>query len=179
MAQIVVPDNELNSFDLPRVCIITGATQNVVFKKVKFSWYPRWVGVTVLINVLVAAVLAAVLTKRVQGELPFLEEAYAAWRKGRILFAFSIVLAVGLLIGGVILLASEQPIPGAAALVATLVVPIVVWVKFLKDCNVTCTRIADGHTTLKIPSDEAAMKISSHLSGARPNRPARAAGMGF
>jgi len=178
MAQITLPDNELNSFDLPRVCVVTGATQGVVFKPVKFAWYPRWVAAFILVNVLVMAVVAAIMTKRVQGELPFTEEAFAAWRKGRILFGVSIFLAICLLCGGVGLLASDVPVPGIAALVVMLGLPIGVWVGFLKGNNITCTRIADGYTTLTIPSDAAAASIQAHLTGGnRVRRPAMAAGL--
>jgi hypothetical protein len=40
---ITIPSNELNSFGLPPVCVVTGSREGVVFKPVKFSWYPRWV----------------------------------------------------------------------------------------------------------------------------------------
>jgi hypothetical protein len=58
------------------------------------------------------------------------------------------------------------------------VVPIGIWVAFVKGRTITCTRIADGKTTLTIPSDAAAAKIQAHLSGGnRAQRPAMAAGM--
>ncbi|MBI3181766.1 MAG: hypothetical protein HYZ28_06450 [Myxococcales bacterium] len=170
MAKIVIPDNELNSFDLPRVCVVTGATEGVVFKPVKFSWYPRWVVVLVLVNVLLAAIVAMILTKRVKGELPFTEEAYAAWRKGRVLFGLSIGFALAALVGGIAALANELGPLGGVLMLAALAVPIAVGVVFLRGKGVACVEIAKGHTTLKIPSGEAAMQIERHLRAGGVNR---------
>ncbi len=177
MAQIIVPDNELNSFDLPPVCVVTGATQGVVWKKVKFAWYPRWVTVLILVNVLVMAIVAAILTKRVKGELPFTEEAYSAWRRGRIFFGLAITAAIGLLIGGAVALATDSPAVGVALLLLTFAVPIAVWFAFVKGKTVTCTRIADGSTSLNIPSEAAATQIRTHLTGGASRRPALASRM--
>jgi hypothetical protein len=171
MPQIVIPDNELNAFDLPRVCVVTGQSQNVVFKPVKFSWYPRWIGVLVLVNVLLAVIVASIMTKRVKGELPFTEEAWAAWRKGRMLMAFSVIGAIALFVGGAVLMANDLPAPGVVGLVASLVLPIVIGVKFLRNKGVTCAKIADGKTTLTIPSEEAAIAIQRHLTGAEAHVP--------
>ncbi|MBX5482766.1 MAG: hypothetical protein IRZ16_13135 [Myxococcaceae bacterium] len=59
MAQLVdSPNNELNEFDLPRTCIATGATDGVVFKPVKFAWYPKWPLIFVPITLAIAIILA-------------------------------------------------------------------------------------------------------------------------
>ena len=177
MREIILPADELNEFDLPRVCVVTGQTENVVFKPVNFSWYPRWVAVFILINLLVAAIIAFALTKRVKGHLPFTEEAFKAWRTGITLFALSIMAAIGLFIGGGVLLASSQEGLGLAALAAALAVPIFVGVKFMRHRGPVVQRIADGQITLKLPSEEAVLTIEHHLVSGRKSPRAMSRGM--
>jgi hypothetical protein len=177
MREIILPADELNEFDLPRVCVVTGQTENVVFKPVNFAWYPRWVAIFVLINLLIAAIIAFALTKKVKGHLPFTEEAFKAWRTGITLFALSVVAAIGLFIGGIIMLASHSEGLGVVALVAALAVPIFVGVKFLRHKGPVVQRIADGQITLKLPSDEAVMRIEQHMVSGRKAPRAVAGGL--
>ncbi|RKG63079.1 hypothetical protein D7V80_32075 [Corallococcus sp. CA054B] len=74
---------EMNAFDLPPVCLITGERQGVVFKPVAFSWYPPWISRFLLLGVLalalvpilpIALFVASVRTKQALGTLPFTEE---------------------------------------------------------------------------------------------------------
>ena len=167
MREIILPADELNEFDLPRVCVVTGQTENVVFKPVKFAWYPRWVVVFVLINVLIAAIIAFALTKKVKGHLPFTEEAFKAWRTGILLFALSIPLGIALFVAGIWLLSSANEALGAAALVASVAVPTFVGIKFMRHRGPVVQHISDGLITLKLPSDEAVMRIEQHLVSGR------------
>jgi hypothetical protein len=167
MREIILPADELNEFDLPRVCVVTGQTENVVFKPVKFAWYPRWVVVFVLINLLIAAIIAFALTKKVKGHLPFTEEAFKAWRTGITLFALSIVGAIGLFVGAMVLLGTGKEPLGLVALVAAVGVPTFVGIKFMRHKGPVVQRIADGRITLKLPSDEAVMRIQQHLVSGR------------
>ncbi|WNG50613.1 hypothetical protein F0U60_45675 [Archangium minus] len=168
MPQLVLPANEMNEFDLPRVCIVTGQTEGVVFKDVKFSWYPRWVSLFVVLNVLIAALIAFALTKRAKGQLPFTEDAWKQWKRGQLLFGFSVVLAIVLCMGSFFLLMSglrENGTPGLGApgIVLAFALPITVWFLFLRNKGPLVERIAEGQVTLKIPSDFAADTIARHL----------------
>ncbi len=107
MHSVNVPASELTEFDLPRVCVVTGQTQGVEFHPVKFSWYPRWVVALILVNLLVAAIVAQVLTKKVSGKLPFTPEAHAAWKKGKLLYGLSFV-AFLVFIGAMIFAAAND-----------------------------------------------------------------------
>jgi hypothetical protein len=161
--QIDLPENELNEFDLPRVCIVTGATDGVVFKPVKFSWYPPWVGALVIFNLLIAAIVASILTKRVKGQLPFTEEAFKQWKQGQLFFGLSIVAAIALFAGAFILFFNELAPLGALAMVATIAVPVVVFRLYLRNRAPVVKRIADGRVTLVLPSDAAVVAIRNHL----------------
>jgi len=161
--QIDLPENELNEFDLPRVCIVTGATDGVVFKPVKFSWYPSWVSVLVIINVLIAAIVASILTRRVKGQLPFTEESFKAWKRGQLFFALSIVAAIALFVGGFVLSFNQPGGLGALGILLAIAVPIVVYRKYLRNRAPVVKRIADGRVTLVLPSDAAVEAIRNHL----------------
>ncbi|XXF78697.1 hypothetical protein P2318_02765 [Myxococcaceae bacterium GXIMD 01537] len=165
MAHLVtVPEGELSSFDLPRVCVVTGETEGVEFRPVKFSWYPRWVMLLVLFNLLIAAIVAMALTKKVKGELPFSEAAWTAWKRGQALFALSCVLAIAAFVGGIALLVGDNGGLGVAAMVLAIALPVGVGVAFLANRGPVVQRIADGTITLKLPSAQAAHRIELHLA---------------
>jgi hypothetical protein len=168
LATVEIPVNEMTSFDLPKVCLITGSTENVSFKPVKFSWYPRWIAVFILVGWPIALILALVLTKRAKGELPFTEDAHRRWKLGQALLALSIIAALGLFVGGVALLVSDQPVFGIACLVLCLGLPITVGVVFVQGKRILCTKIDKEIVFLKIPSASAAGAVVQHLhAGAR------------
>lgn len=174
--QIDLPENELNEFDLPRICIVTGKTEGVVFKPVKFSWYPRWVAALVIINLLIAAIVAAILTKRVKGELPFTEEAYKQWKRGQVLFTLSVIAALVAFFAGIIMLAGEKlAVVGLLLMLASFVGPIAIYLTQLKNKGPVVHRIADGTVTLQLPSAAATDAIRRHLfSSNKSARPAQA-----
>jgi hypothetical protein len=164
MATLSIPENEMTSFDLPKVCIVTGSRQNVAFRPVKFQWYPRWIG-GFAIAPLIMIVLMMVLMRRAKGELPFTDEAWEAWRKGKLLMALGSVGAIVLAGAGIAALANRLEAVGAVLLLAAVALPIVIGVKFLMGRGPTCTKIADGRIELKIKSETAAQEIQRHLEG--------------
>jgi hypothetical protein len=163
MNKLVLPVNEMNEFDLPRVCIVTGQTEGVVFKDVKFSWYPRWVVIFVLVNVLLAAIIGLILTKKAKGQLPFTEEAWKKWKQGQLFFGLSCVMAILTFVGGISMMAAGRSEFGVTGVVLTFAVPITIWARFVRNKGPMVERIDDGQVTLKIPSDFAADAISRHL----------------
>ncbi len=164
MAQISIPQNEMSSFDLPKVCIITGETENVQFRPVKFQWYPRWIGVFGMAP-LIMIILLALLMRRAKGELPFSDAAWEAWKKGKMMLALGIVGCIVLLGAGGAAVANRMEGLGVLMFLAGIVLPIVVGVVFLAGRGPTCTRIDAGYVELKIKSDAAAEQIRRHLQG--------------
>jgi hypothetical protein len=169
MTEISIPDNEMNEFDLPRIDIITGSTDGVVFKPVKFQWYPQWVAVFALAP-LIFIILALVLMRRTKGELPFTEASYAAWRRGRIALTVSIFGAIVLLIGGVFLLDHSGVLAGLLMLSA-LVLPIVVGLTMVRGKGPRVVRIAKGFTVLHLPSTAATEVFQGHLTAGGATQP--------
>ncbi|WP_147441749.1 hypothetical protein [Corallococcus exercitus] len=170
MHQIDVPSGELNEFDLPPVCVVTGERQGVVFKPVKFSWYPRWIGFLFLLNVLIAIIVASAMTKRVKGTLPFTEEAWSRWRRGQILTSISAVTALALLVTAIALLVAEEPLPlGLVVLALGVAVPLLTWIFFARGRGPQVLRIDKDAIALAIPNADAARTIMDYfVAGLRP-----------
>ncbi|MBX7098178.1 MAG: hypothetical protein K1X89_10740 [Myxococcaceae bacterium] len=158
-----LPLASLTRADLPPVCLITGATEGVEYRTVKFTWYPRWISLLAP-ALLLAAILAAIMTRRATAELPFTPQAYRRWRLGVWGFGLSAVLAVTLFITALVLLATERNAWAAAAFVSSVAIPVAAWFALVRDRQVVVKAIRDDALVLRIPSLEAARAISSHLA---------------
>lgn len=169
MHYVEIPSGELNEFDLPAICVVTGARQGVVFKPVKFSWYPRWIGFLVLFNLLIALIVASVMTKRVKGTLPFTEEAWSLWKRGQVIMGLSAAATIGLLVAAIALLASNgSESLGMVALISAVALPVAAWFFFLRGRGPQVRRIDKERIALAIPSAPAAHAITGHfLAGLR------------
>jgi hypothetical protein len=162
---ITIPVNELTSFDLPKVCIISGARSDVVFKPVKFAWYPRWVPALIIVNLLVAAIVAFALTKRAKGELPFTEHAYRRWRLGNVLRPVSWLFAIFAVFGSAALMAGDHLVLGLFIIALGVGAPIGTWFVFVRNQSLAVQKIADGVIVLRSPSANAALEFKQHLRG--------------
>jgi hypothetical protein len=177
MAALTLPINELSSFDLPPVCLITGERNNVTFRKVKFAWYPRWVALLIFVpcgSWLLAAIVAAILTKRAAGELPFTDEGWSRWRLAKLLAAVQVLWIIGALFAGYYFGVDERIPEMVVSFVAMLALPLAVYFAFQRNRMVTPARITETEITLKIPSEVAAMAIREHLHAGQPAQPAPA-----
>ncbi|AFE03688.1 hypothetical protein COCOR_00750 [Corallococcus coralloides DSM 2259] len=164
MHHVDIPPGELNEFDLPPICIVTGERQGVVFKPVNFTWYPRWIGFLALLNLLIAIIVASAMTKRVTGTLPFTEEAWSRWKRGQVIMVVSVVVAIALLILAFSLLASDAPEwLGVVALASSVAVPVLAWVYFLRGRGPQVRRIDKDNLSLAIPNGPAAYAIAGHF----------------
>lgn len=169
MAEIRIPVNELNKFDLPKVCVMTGSTDpSVDFRPVKFQWYPPWVNALILINILVMAIVARVMTKIAKGELAFSEEAWKRWRTWRLIMVASVLGLIVGFIAGLGLLVNEYGGAGGALLLIAFVQLIVVIVMAGR-AGPKVVSIKDNVLVLKTPSDQAAAAYGQHLT-VRPAR---------
>lgn len=157
-----MPSDEMNAFDLPKICVISGSKDNVVFRPVKFSWFPKWISVFGVAP-LIMVILIAVMTRRVKGELPFSDEAYRVMKTKKIIFGLSILPALGMIVGGAFLLEAASGV-GLSIMVLGFVAFLTVIVLGQK-VGPTVVRIDQGTVTLKLPSDEASALFEQHLRG--------------
>ena len=175
-ADVTLPSAELNAFDLPRLCVITGEAQGVDFKPVKFQWYPPWINLFILVGWPVALVLMLVMRQRVQGQLPFTEVGWARWQRAKVLSVVGGLGGLALIFGGIIVGATNDS--GALTLlgVAAGLAAVVAASRNLAKNSPVVRRIADGRITLRLPSPGAARALQQHLvAGARIPAPAAAA----
>ncbi len=69
MGRVRLRESEVRASRLPEVCMACGQPSETHVKK-NFSWFPPWVGVTILAGLLPYVILAAVLTKRMTVDIP-------------------------------------------------------------------------------------------------------------
>jgi hypothetical protein len=171
MSALTLPKNELSSFDLPPVCLITGERTGVSFRKVKFAWYPRWVAALIFVpfgGLLLAAIVAMILTKKAAGELPFSDAGWSKWRLAKIMVGLDVLWILVTMFAGIGFAASESELGGvisALLFFSMVAVPIAVYFVFQRKKMVLPTRITETELTIKIPSEEAAAAIRQHLTG--------------
>jgi len=107
---------------LPPVCCKCGEPATCE-KQVKFSWYPPWIVLTVLIALIIAVILAAILRKKRTAYLPVCDKHSGVWNWGGAIMAFTAISFVGLLVGGLALFGG----PGMAAFAAPLFIALLVY----------------------------------------------------
>ena len=169
MPEIRIPVNELNRFDLPKVCVMTGSTDpSVDFRPVKFQWYPPWVNALILINLLVMAIVARVMTKIAKGELAFSDEAWKRWRAWRIGLGASGLAMLIALFAALALLANQRFDVGGVLFLAGLVQFIIVAVMAGR-AGPKVVSLKDDVLVVKTPSAEAGASYARHLT-VRPAR---------
>ncbi len=69
--EAMIPLGAGSRFDLPEVCVVTGERLGLEWHKREFVWTPPWVFVLVLLNVLILVIVAMVVRKKVNLELPY------------------------------------------------------------------------------------------------------------
>ncbi|HYV48694.1 MAG TPA: hypothetical protein VFA20_27740 [Myxococcaceae bacterium] len=175
MSALTLPVNEMSSFDLPPVCLITGERTGVSFRKVKFAWYPRWIPALIFVpfgGLLLAAIVAMILTKKAAGELPFTDAGWSKWRLAKIMVGLDVLWVIFAMFAGIGLLAAAEgsaggTAAGVLALASMVAVPVVIYFLFQRKKMITPTRITDTELTINVPNEEAAMAIRQHLTGGR------------
>jgi hypothetical protein len=164
MYEVVIPASELNEFDLPPVCIVTGEREGVVFKPVTFAWYPRWMGLLALANLPIAIIVATATKRRVRGTLPFTQAAWFRWRCGQVLMSVAYVLAVALFMGGIVLsLSDDLDSWGLLSLGSSAALPLGVWWGLLRGRGPQVVSIDPDTIVLSIPHGVAAHALTQHF----------------
>lgn len=168
----------MTRFDLPEVCLATGAAEGVRYRPATFVFVPLWARLSVVFCGLVGIVVMLVSMKRVRAELPFTEEAWDAWVRAKRVSAGLVVAAVVSLVVAV-LLDYRFAMPGLVAFVALLVAAVAYSLTVVKQAGPLCKGIDDRVVTLELPNELAAEAIEKRLGlGAHGASATSAAGEG-
>ncbi len=170
MYPIQIPLNEMNAFDLPKRCLITGETGGIGFRKMKLQWYPPWIAIFAIGLLIVAVILSVILTKRAKGELPFHPKAYRRWKIGQGVFAFTVLMAIFTFVAGLAMAIGGDTKPqlfGALLLLFSFGMPTGVWALLLRGKSIRVKRIDNTYLTLMVPKQEVAEAFQRHLTGGR------------
>ena len=166
---LVIPQNELNEFSLPRVCVTTGQPGAVTFQKVQFQYVPKWTAIFALAPLLYL-IFYFLLRKTASGTLPFSEQGWSEVKAAR----RNVALATVGMLGGVMLGAmASVRLPDVGPLLFGVsiiggIIAIAVSASRIRKVYPVVTLIDDTNVTLKLPSPQAEQLISQHLSaGAR------------
>lgn len=169
-SDLQIPTQELNAFDLPGVCVVTGAQDGVTFKPVKFWWYPRWVPLLIFFpwgGLILALIVALATRRKAEGELPFTDHGWNAWKRSQWIWGLSIFAFLVGVFGTIVLItaAASGSLAGWiawAGAAVTVALPIGGW--FLaKPTMVQVRKIDNGRLFVRIPSADAAARIHAHL----------------
>ena len=107
MATVTLSEYECRKKLLPDVCIQCGEPATVSVRR-NFSWYPPWVIALVLAGVLVAAIVAIVLTKKMLVQVPMCDRHKSHWSTRTMWTFLCFAVVASAAIGGIALLAAND-----------------------------------------------------------------------
>src|SRR5262245_27784101 len=93
---------------LPPVCAFCGAPAAGVRER-KFSWHPSWVWVLIFVHVLVALIVALILTRRMVVRVPVCDEHSGDWSRRTGILAGSFLVVAAFETAALIYLNNEPP----------------------------------------------------------------------
>lgn len=159
-----LPKTAVSEFDLPRVCVATGATEGVSYRKVKFQFVPLWARLSVAFCGLIGVVLMLINTRRVEAEIPFTDEAWGRFKRARIIPAVLIVGAIPL----IFLPMAVDPdliLLGLVGFVAIVIGAVVYAQVVTRQAGPMCKEITEESLVLEIPNEDAARAIEARVTG--------------
>jgi len=108
MATVWLDRDESEYGDLPPVCMRCGE-ESTATKSRTFSWYPGWVNVLILVNLLVWAVVAMVMTKKMKVQAPMCDRHAGHWFRFNLFLYGGLIGMLAVIVAGVALMASDDP----------------------------------------------------------------------
>ncbi len=163
MPSITIPVKELTPYDLPAVCVVTGAREGVTFRKVSFAWVPPVARMLVVFCGLFGAIAMLAMQKKVQGELPFSDAGWERWRSGKILIGVGVAACVGLLLLGAYMLSGYGSDGIGMIIMASAIVVLVAAILMARGRGPACKRIGDDDIELDLPSADAVAAFAERL----------------
>ena len=107
MSNVRITEFECRKNLLPDVCMFCGR-RAVDRKKRTFAWHPPWVWILILAGILVAAIVAMILTKRMTVRVPVCNEHEGFWRRRNLIIGLSFLAMV---VAEVVLIAISVSLP--------------------------------------------------------------------
>lgn len=86
-----------NGMALPPVCLKCGVRQPVEWRKQKFVWSPQWTILLVLVSLLLGAIVALILQKRSEFQLPLCPACNTRWKQWNLLMVFTALAIIGII----------------------------------------------------------------------------------
>lgn len=166
-----IPHEAANSFDLPPVCILSGRTDDVFWRKQTFTYSPSWVWILALAGLFCFAPLliviipvAAVLQTMARAELPYSRSALAELRRRQWGSALASLI---LITGGVTIAALGilDPDLSALTIAASAILSLVLVYVLSGNRSPRVKSIDNVGITLALPSDAAVIEINRRLGG--------------
>jgi len=185
--RVVIPLRAANRYALPEICIVTGARDDVQWRRTRLAWAPGWTLVLYalffvpvipallrLLCIPLAIVLRIVLGRRVDVELPFGPGRYLIWRLGRVLVPIAVIVSLcGGLPAGLVLVGAGYPVAGLVLVLAGVGGALGTWLALGWRRGPAVQRITDDRVVVDLPHELTAAEFRRVLSGAPP-RPAPA-----
>jgi hypothetical protein len=164
MSKITFPIAAGNSFDLPPVCVLTGQTDDVVWKKRRWTYYHPLSLLLFLILGILGLVIIIILAKHTVIELPYDRQAHSrlVWRR-MVCGLLALLLCFGGIAAGTALMFEMQDGVGLITVLAGPVLALVLYYAGVRRGSPRVARITDTDITLHLPSPEAVSAIRSRL----------------
>src|SRR5262249_33444217 len=106
MAEIRLREYETERDYLPAVCMACGQPASTHIRKT-FDWHPLWIIVLILVNLIVYAVVALIMTKRMAVDVPVCERHRGYWWKRYLVMILPLPIIV--IVGIGLMIALDQP----------------------------------------------------------------------
>jgi hypothetical protein len=153
MATLQLGRRPMDDEDVPDLCMKCGAPAEVRKNKT-FNWYPPWVYVLILVNLLVFAIVALVLTKKKRVPVSLCAAHRNHWLWRQVVLVAGFVGLVGLIVLFVIVASNTRPRGGddySGWVCGGSVAALIVWliaVAVLQTTAIRPTEITDYNITL-------------------------------
>jgi hypothetical protein len=108
MATVKLSEYECERDLLPQVCAFCGEPAVTRVKR-NFAWHPPWVWILILVNVLIAAVVAMILTKKMAVRVPVCDLHEGFWRRKGIVLSLTFAVIVVYVVGWVLFAIYQGP----------------------------------------------------------------------
>ena len=108
MPSIKLTDYECRKDLLPNLCMFCGVPATE-YKKKRFAWHPSWVWILILVSVLIAAILALVLIKRMTVRVPLCERHIGYWKRRGLTLGLSFAAIAVVAIGAIVAMDNKAP----------------------------------------------------------------------